>query len=199
MHSRSRNTFTFLGRFLPVSGLTMPKVSEKNFRELLKNDGYAYAYTLISKGSEPTDINFPNLPDWHKEELEVLPDEALPDANAIRFENKGSNYKILSNIGDADCNDGCFGALFDSNNDRVLDLLSTGDNETTFQSLNADDAKISADLQAKLSPYLRYNVLHNNTELEYLVFKVLAENGCLLGLSYFDDCSEDDDDDEKEG
>lgn len=163
----------------------MPEVTTKKFREILKNDGYGYV--LISKGSEPTDIHFPNLPDWHKEELEVLPDEALPDANVIRFEYKGSNYKLLSNIGDADCNDGCFGALYDSDDGKILDLLSTGDNETTFQSLKTDDTKISDDFVAKLSPYLRYNVLHNNTELEYLVFKVLVENDCSLGLAYFDD------------
>lgn len=68
-----------------------------------------------------------------------------------------------------------------------------------MKSLKTDDIKLSEDLQAKLSPYLRYNVLHGKTELEYLVFKVLVENNCLLGLAYFDDYSEEDEEQGEDG
>lgn len=163
----------------------MSTVSSKNFKEILKNDGYSYV--LISKNPLPLDLNFPNLPEWHEEEFEEYGNEMLPVSNDIRFEYKGSNYKLLSNVGDADSNDGSFGALFDDNNEKILDILSTGDNETTMQSLKTDDPKICDDLAAKLKPYLRYNILLNNKELEYLVFKVLVETQCLFGLAYFDD------------
>lgn len=177
----------------------MPKVSSENFRELLKNDGYAYV--LISKSSMPTDINFPNMPDWHRDE----PGEwhngrnvILPDADVICFEYNGSNYKLLVNAGYVLCNDGSFGALFDGNNDDkyLLDVISSGDSETTMQSLKTDDKKISDDLSIKLSPYLRFfeAFLHYSTELEYVIFKVLVENGCLYGI---DDIGGDDQDHEE--
>lgn len=174
----------------------MPKVSTENFKEILRNDGYSYA--LVSKVSEPTDVNFPNLPDWHKEAFEDLPDESFPDAKVICFEYNGSNYKLQINMGEADSNDGCFGALFDSTGNQIVDILSTGDNETTFQSLKSDDAKISNEHLAKITPYLRYNLLLNSTELEYLVFKILAENDCLVGLGYFNDEEEDEEEENAE-
>lgn len=79
----------------------MPKISSEKFRELLENDGYTYV--LTSKCSEPIDINFPNMPDHHRDEFEEWRHEILPEATVIRFEYKGLNYKLLSNLGDADC------------------------------------------------------------------------------------------------
>lgn len=126
--------------------------STKDFIDLLSSDGYTY--TVKSKTSEPIDINFPNMPDWHRAEFEEWRHEILPDATVISFEYKGSDYKLVANMGDADCNDGTFGALFDANGDKILDLLSTGDMETTIKSLKEDDAKIDGDLSTKLEPYL---------------------------------------------
>lgn len=163
----------------------MPKLSSEHFREILKNNGYSYVQT--SKKSVPTDINFPNMPDWHRNELNEWCDgrnTILPDSDVICFEYKGSNYKLLINTGTVLTNDGCFGALVDGNNDKILDVISSGDSETTLQSLKTDDTKISDDLSTKLSPYLRYFevFLQNNTEFEYVVFKILMENGCLYGI-----------------
>lgn len=176
----------------------MPKVSSNNFREILKNDGYAY--TLTSKTTEPIDVNFPNMPDWHREEFEEWRHEILPDADVIWFEYNGVSYKILRNMGDADCNDGNFGAVFDGNNDKVMDVISSGDMETTLHSLKTDEPKISDELQAKLAPNLRYFevVLHGNTEFEYVVFKVFVENGCLYDISDIDDRYEYDSDELEE-
>lgn len=101
---------TFLGHLI-FPATKMPKVSRENFNEILKNDGYTYV--LLSKITAPFDINFPNLPDWHKEDFEEYRRELLPDANVIRFEYKGSNYKLLSNVGDADCN-GTFQSFCDA-------------------------------------------------------------------------------------
>lgn len=152
--------------------MKLPKQSSENFREILKNDGHAYV--LTSKTSEPIDINFPNLPDWHKEDFEEWRHEILSETTVIRFEYKGSNFKLLRNAGDLDCHDGNFGAVFDGNNDKILDLISSEDMETTIQSLRTDDTKISDDLSTELSPYLRYfvAVLHNSTEFEYVIFKI---------------------------
>lgn len=169
----------------------MPKVSSAKFREILKNDGYAY--TLTSKTTEPININYPNMPDWHRDEFEEWRHEILPEAVVICFEYKGMKYKLLSNMGDPDCNDGNFGAVFDGNNEKVLDVISSGDMETTLQSLKADDNKIDEYIPAKLSPYIQYNtVLNNNTELEYVVFKILVENGCLFQIDDIDGWNEDD-------
>lgn len=144
------------------------------------------------------------MPDWHRDEFEEWRHEILPDADVISFEYKGSNYKLLRNMGDADCNDGNFGAVLDGNNDKVLDVISSGDMETTLQSLKTDETKISDELQAKLSPYLRYFevVLHGNTEFEYVVFKVFVENGCLYDIGDIDDRYEyglDEEEEEEEG
>lgn len=68
----------------------MLKVSSENFREILKNDGFAYVQTL--KTTQPLDLSFPNLPDWHMETFESYDDFYLPDADVICFEYKGSNY-----------------------------------------------------------------------------------------------------------
>lgn len=72
--------------------------------------------------------------------------------------------------------------------------------ETTLQSLKTDEVKISDDLQAKLSPYLEYFevVLPNNTEFEYVVFKVFVENGCLYDIGDIDERYEYSLDDEEE-
>lgn len=158
----------------------MPQLSSAHFREILKNDDYTYV--LTSKTTEPIDVNFPNMPSWHKDEFEEWRHEILPEADVVWFEYKGLNYKILRNAGDADCNDGNFGAVFDENNDKILDMLSSGDTETTMQALKPDNMKISDDLSTKLSPYLEFfrTVLHNNMEFEYLVFKILLENECFL-------------------
>lgn len=160
------------------------EVNSENFMEILKNDGYEYV--LKSKSTEPIDKNFPNLPNHHKRRMENDSYESeLPDANVFHFEYNGSSYKILRNMGDLDCNDGNFGVVFDGNNVKVLDIKSSGDMETTMKSLKTDDKKISDDLQEKLSPYLLFfdAVLHNHTELEYVVFKVLVENGCFYSIS----------------
>lgn len=176
----------------------MPKVTGAKFREILNTDGYEYI--LISKNTEPIDINFPNLPHWHKEEFDEWRHEILPDATVIWFEYKGSQYKLLRNMGDADCNDGSFGALFDGNDDKILDLLSTGDMETTIESLKNDDTTMDADFSTKLTPYLRFFevILKNNTQFEYLVFKVLVENDCLYDIDDIDDRYNDESDDEQE-
>lgn len=182
----------------------MPRPTGELFEEILKNDGYEYVMT--SKSTEPIDINFPNLPEWHRDEFEEWRQDMLPDVNIFCFEYKGSNYKLLKNNGDADCNDGMFGACFDGNNDKILDLLSTGDMETTIQSLKSDDIKLTDDLISKLSPYLQFFevVLGNNTELEYLIFKILAENNCLYDFygiddRYCEDSEYDDDEEEQKG
>lgn len=162
--------------------------SSKEFREILNEDGFAYVVTC--KETEPIEIDFPNLPDWHKDEFEDWRQEMLPDSTVIWFEYKASNYKLLVNLGDADCNDGTFGALFDANNDKILDVSSTGDMESTLDLLkHEDDAKLDDNFLKKLSPYLEYFaiILENKTELEYLVFKVLVQNGCLYDISGIDE------------
>lgn len=67
----------------------------------------------------------------------------------------------------------------------IMDIISSGDMETTLQSLKTDDKKISDDLQEKISPYLLFfdAVLHSYTEFEYVAFKVLVENGCFYSIS----------------
>lgn len=151
----------------------------QTFRELLKNDGYNYVvkYTDI----EPIDENFPNLPDWHKEEFDERCDE-LPDVTSIFFKYKASNYTLLINTGDPDCNDGTFGVLFDADNDQIVDLISTGDKETTIKSVRNDDTKLNENFSTKLLRYLEYCkvILEKNTEFEYLIFKILVENGYAL-------------------
>lgn len=172
----------------PKSSIEKPIMpSSKEFKEILNNDGYAYV--VKSKSTVPIDINFPNLPTWHKEEFEEWRHEILPDATVILFEYKEQNYKLLRNMGDPDCNDGAFGALFDENNDKILDLLSTGDMETTIRSEKNDDTKLDQDFATKFSPYLQYFeiVFGNYTEFEYLVFKVLFDNGYLYDIDEMDD------------
>lgn len=160
------------------------EINSENFMEILKSDGYAYV--LTSKSTEPINKNFPNMPNCHKRRMENSSYESeLPDANIFFFQYEGTSYKILRNMGDLDCNDGNFGAVFDRNNDKVLDIISSGDMETTLQSLKTDDKKISDDLQEKISPYLLFfdAVLHSYTEFEYVAFKVLVENGCFYSIS----------------
>lgn len=84
--------------------------------------------------------------------------------------------------GIVDTNDGIFGGVFDGNNDKIIDIIPSGDCETTIQSLKTDDIKINDDLPTKLSPYLEFFrfVRNNYTGFENVVFKVLAENGCPL-------------------
>lgn len=50
-------------------------------------------------------------------------------AYVICFEYNGLKYKIRSNAGDADCNDGNFGAVYDVNNDKIMYLISSGDTQ----------------------------------------------------------------------
>lgn len=182
------------------------KPTAEAFLEILKNDGFTY--TVTSKQSEPIDRNFPNLPNWHKEEFEEWRHEILPDSKVICFEYQGLNYKLSFNNGDPDCNDGMFGAVYDGNKEIIVDLKSTGDMETTIESVTAEDKVIDNDHQAKLEPYLVFfeMVLHKKTELEYLVFKVMFENGCLYDLSGLEDRYQnysdedgDGDDDERSG
>lgn len=167
-------------------------MSSDSFREILNNDGYTYV--LKSENTEPLDINFPNLPDWHREDFESRHSD-LPDVTVIWFEWKRSNYKLLINGGDGDCNDGNFGAVFDTKNNKILDLLSSGDMETTIKSRKKGDKMMSDELSTKLSPYWQYFevVLHNTTEFEYLVFKILVENEWFHSIDDIEDEDEDED------
>lgn len=176
----------------------MPKISTEQFKELLKNDGFEYV--LKSKVSEPIRIDFPNLPDHHQENFDDR-HKWLPDSNVICFEYKGMKYKLLRNMGFADANDGNFGAVFDGNNEKVVDLISSGDMETTIKSVKTDDVKSNDEFTAKLAPYLICFevVLHNCTELEYLIFKVFVENGFLYELSVIDERYEYEDDTSDDG
>lgn len=160
----------------------MKRPTSDRFREIIRNDGHTY--TVSSKQSEPIDINYPNLPSWHKDEFEEWRHEILPDATVVCFEYNGANYKLTVNMGDMDCNDGNFGAVFDGNNEKVLDLLSTGDMETTIKSQKNNDPKLDDDFIEKLAPYWEYFevVLANHTEFEYLVFKILVDNRCLVDI-----------------
>lgn len=177
--------FALLFVFGVVACVRSPNITSKEFREILQNDGYSYV--LTSKSKEPIDVNFPNLPGYHKDNFEQRR-KNLPEADVIMFEYKGSSYKILRNMGNADTNDGNFGAVFDGNNVKVLDLISSGDMETTFKSLKADDTKISEDLQAKLPEYLEFFevVLHGYTDFEYVAFKLFVENGFFFNIDDID-------------
>lgn len=176
----------------------MAKVTSDRFKEVLKADGYTYI--VKSKDKEPIDKDFPNLPTWHKEEFDEWRHKILPEATVIRFEYNESEYKLFINMGNGDCNDGTFGALFDVNNEKVLDLISSGDMESTVESLK-DDTKIADDFGTELSPYLSFFavILKNSTELEYLVFKILVENNCLYEIDSLDNddrCNENSNDEE---
>lgn len=164
----------------------MPRISSDIFKEMLKKDGFKYV--VKSRSSEPININLPNIPSWHKDEFEERR-EWLPDTTVICFESKGLNYKMLRNMGDADCNDGNFGAVYDGNNEIIVNLISSGDMETTIESLKTDDKKLGDDFVEKLSPYLTCfeTILQNKTELEYLIFKILVENQCTYDLSVIED------------
>ncbi|XP_031639573.1 uncharacterized protein LOC116351596 [Contarinia nasturtii] len=165
------------------------------FLEILKNDGYSYAVT--SKESEPIDINFPNLPDWHKEPAyDEWRSEMLPHSKIICFEYNGSTFKLRVNNGDPESHDGMFGALYDESNEKIVDLKSTGDMETTIESLKDGDRDLDNDFSTKLEPYLSVFeiVLDKKTEFEYLIFKHLAENDFLHDLSLIDDRYGDDSD-----
>lgn len=163
------------------------KPTAEAFLEILKNDGYTYAVT--SKQSESIEINFPNLPDWHKDEFEEWRHDILPDSKIIHFEYQGLNYKLRLNNGDPDCNDGMFGALYDESNEIIANLKSTGDMETTIKSVKDGDKVIDKCKRAELKPYWNFFeiVLAKKTELEYLVFKVLFENGFLYDLCGLED------------
>lgn len=177
--------FAFLFAVGVVACVRSPNISSAEFREILKSDGYSYVIT--SKSKEPIDVNFPNLPSYHKDDFEHRRD-GLPYADIVLFEYKGASYKLLRNMGYADTNDGNFGAVFDGNNQKVLDLISSGDMETTFKSLKADDTKISGDLQAKLPQYLEFFevVLNGYTEFEYVLFKLFVENGFFFDINDID-------------
>lgn len=164
----------------------MSDMSSDNFREIFKNDGYAYA--LTSKSTEPIDINFPNMPEWYKDEWELWIRDSLPAIDVVLSEYNGSNYKLLSNASECFCNEGTYGALFDSDNEQILDMISFGDTQSLLHSLKADDTRIGDDLLAKVFPYVEEIEvhLHSNTEFEYLVFKVLVENTILYNFDWID-------------
>lgn len=169
------------------------KPSHEQFEAILKNDGYSYV--VKSKESVKIDRDFPNLPEWHADEFDEWRYEIFADSTVILFDYKASTYKIMLNMGDADCNDGYFGGVFDGNNDKVLDILSTGDMETTLESLKTDDTKLNDEFVKKLSPYLESLRIEfeNDTEFEYLVFKVLVEAdefSCRQMDEYFEDCDD---------
>lgn len=176
----------------------MPKGRSAEFKEIINYDDYKYVVT--SEIFEPVDEDFPNLPDHSR--------WGLPDSLNTSFVYKGLDYRLLSNIGDADCNDGIFGALLDANNEKVVDLLSTGDTETTIASLKNDDVKMDVELRRKLKPYLDFFtiILANETEFEYLVFKILVESKRLYDIKEIDhsydyrdeESSEDEEEEEEE-
>lgn len=176
----------------------MPRINVDEFKELMKLDGFDYS--IVSKDSEPIRIDLPNIPEHHRDEFDDRR-EWLPRTNIFRFEYKGLKYKLLRNMGDGDCNDGNFGAVFAENDEKIVDIISSGDMETTVQSLKGDEPKLSKEFSEKLAPYLECfeTVLSTYTEFEFLIFKILFENDCLYDLSVIEDrCEEYDDDEEEE-
>lgn len=159
------------------------------FSEILKND----ECVLISKSSDRMEMNFPNMPNWYKEEWDEWCYDVTPYADVICFEYKGSSYKLFRNAGDPDLSfgtlfDGNFGAVFHDSKDKALDILCSPDLKTTIQSLKTGDRKIIDKLVIKLTPYLKKfkAVLDNNMELEYVAFKILVGNGCFGDIVDFD-------------
>lgn len=176
----------------------MPKLSCDEFKELLKSDGFEYVVT--SKDSEPIVITFPNLPEHHKCEFDEWRRDMLPDSTVIWFEYKGLKYKLLRNMGSPDCNDGTFGAVYDENNVQIANLTSTGDMETTIQSLKVNDEQLDDAFSKKIAPYVSCFdiILQTNSVLEYLIFKVSVETGGSYDPSVIDERYDSDDDDDSE-
>ncbi|KAG4067680.1 hypothetical protein HA402_005452 [Bradysia odoriphaga] len=176
----------------------MPKISVDAFKELMKLDGFDYV--LKTKDFEPIRKDLPNIPQHHKDYFDERCGR-MPRTNIFGFEYKGLKYKLFRNMGDGDCNDGNFGAVFAENEEKIVDLISSGDMETTIESLKSDDTRLSEEFCGKLAPYLVCfeTVLSKYTEFEFLIFKILLENDCLYDLSVIDDrCEEYNDDDDEE-
>lgn len=78
--------------------------------------------------------------------------------------------------------------MYDSNNEKILDIVLCGDTDSIIHSLRTDDIAISNDLLHQVSPYLKllHISLYNNTEFEYVVFKVLMESDCLCDIDDLD-------------
>lgn len=85
------------------------------------------------------------------------------------------------------------------NNDKILDVLSIGDFETLIKSLkDGNDTKLDVNFSNKVAPYVGYfeMLFAKNTELEYLVLKILVQNECFLyDFNGIDDRFADSDDD----
>lgn len=95
------------------------------YRDFLKNDGCDYL--LLSKSDyHDIDENFPNLAFTHTVEFDG---DAIAYAKIIQLRYKEINYKMLINSGCADTNDGLFGAVYDNNNEIVINIISSGGDE----------------------------------------------------------------------
>ena len=103
--------------------------------------------TLLGSCSTAAYADCPNMPEHHIENSQWDDDPAYYldhvgkyywfDFDIALPNVESSQLRMVFNVGDGDCNDGMWGAVWDRNTeDLVANILSTGDSEATVQAIS---------------------------------------------------------------
>lgn len=119
-------------------------------------------------------IECPNIPEHHVEHAEDGSDIGRYywfDFDVVGADNKRIELRMALNEGDADCNDGFWGAVWErSTQELVVNILSSGDMETTIEAVSRKYVRMYKPHETWI-PMLEENVqiCENNLQLEKLV------------------------------
>lgn len=137
--------------------------------------------SLLGRCSTDNYIDCPNMPPWHAsrsaQELVDIGYYFWFDFDITDLQGELIQLRCVYNVGDIDCNDGMWGAVWDRNTGRLIaNIASTGDCETTL-SLDYEELYLSYKPHAVWLPFTSenssgiFNNTHckNNHQLEDLI------------------------------
>ncbi|MGK7904029.1 MAG: hypothetical protein AB4352_21995 [Hormoscilla sp.] len=148
---------TCINNLTPFECTLSPELP-KFIREAFQNNGIAnlqemfipfQIIAILGKCGTETYLDCPNLPEWHVENshdwdgpvkyFADIGNYYWFDFDLVDLNNKLMQFRVVFNEGDADCNDGTWGAVWDRNRSvLVANLLSTGDCEATIEAVSKE-------------------------------------------------------------
>ena len=171
---------TCINNLLPAeeySGKELPNWIEQAFNArgvLNKDEMFVPMFPISFLGTCETSayIDCPNIPEHHVFHAEDGLDIGRYywfDFDIVGADNERIQLRMALNEGDADCNDGFWGAVWERNTgERVVDILSSGDMETTIEAVSRKYISMYKPHEIWI-PMLSKHIYAKNLELEKLV------------------------------
>jgi len=142
-------------------------------------------------------LDCPNIPEhhlYHAQGHENDPNYDMGmyywfDFDIVGMDGLSLPLRMVLNIGDADCNDGYWGAIWERNKEEIIaNIISSGDMETTLEAISKQYIDIYQSQQILIPKIFNNIIVANNLNLEKILS--LATRFCIEWIYYWEDDTE---------